>query len=274
MSVRNSIADNFEGYRAKARTGRTMCLTRRRACYRRSGAFGPLFVGPSTLNNCIPCLMGTEAYASRIRDFEQASCLGRSMNVRVQYEEETTEPSDTELLRRMAAGDTVAFTNFYDRRSTLLFSVAMKIVNDVHEAEDILLDSAHVIWEKAPLYNSAFGRPLSWAIVITRNKAIDRLRFLRRNSEAIARIAKETVIDFSTYGGGKPSGAVTSETGRLLRDALISLSADQRLAIELAFFCGLSQSEIATELGQPVGTIKARIRRGMRAMREILEEQL
>ena len=274
MNVRNSIAYNSEGYRAKAQPGRTICLTRRRACFRGGGVFRPPCVDPSTLNSFFPCLMGTEAYASRIGDFERASRLGRSMNVRLQSEEETNEPSDTELLRRMAAGDTVAFTNFYDRCSTLLFSVAMRIVNDVHEAEDILQDSALVIWEKAPLYNSAFGRPLSWAVVITRNKAIDRLRFLRRNSEAIAGIAKETVIDFPTHGDEKPSVAVTSETGTLLRDALISLSADQRLAIELAFFCGLSQSEIATKLGQPLGTIKARIRRGMRAMRGILEEQL
>jgi RNA polymerase sigma-70 factor, ECF subfamily len=274
MSIRNSITYNSEGYRAKAQPGRTICLTRCRGCLRGGGVNGPPCADRSTLNNFVLCLIGTEDYASGIPDFERANRLGRSMNVRLQSEEETNEPSDTELLRRMAAGDTSAFTNFYDRCSTLLFSVAMRIVNDVHEAEDILQDSALVIWEKAPLYNSAFGRPLSWAVVITRNKAIDRLRFLRRNSEAITRIAKETVIDFPTYGAEKPGGAISSETGRLLRETLISLPVDQRLAIELAFFCGLSQSEIATKLGQPLGTIKARIRRGMRAMREILEEQL
>jgi len=182
------------------------------------------------------------------------------------------ESSEIELIGRIAAGDTAAFTEFYDRYATLLFSIVMKLLNDVQEAEDVLQDSARLIWEKAPLYNSALGRPSSWAVVIVRNKAIDLLRSRRRNKEAIARLTEAVSTDSVTQIARMPNEG-RGETGTALRNALICLPAEQRLAIELAFFGGLSQSEIAERLGQPLGTIKARIRRGMLAMREILEDQ-
>jgi RNA polymerase sigma-70 factor (ECF subfamily) len=183
-------------------------------------------------------------------------------------------PSDAKLLQRMAGADQLAFGEFYDRHSTLLFSIAIKVVGDVHEAEEVLQDSARYVWEHAPLYNPALGKPLSWAVVITRNKAIDRLRVLQREGKAVAKIREEAAADFLTCGRSMPSEAISNETDALLRNALASLSADQRLAIELAFFAGLSQTEIAARLDEPLGTIKARIRRGMLTMRQILEEQL
>jgi RNA polymerase sigma-70 factor, ECF subfamily len=143
---------------------------------------------------------------------------------------------DKELMERISEGDTFAFAEFYDRYSALLFSIAAKVVGDLQEAEEVLQDSARLVWERAPLYDATLGKPLSWAVVITRNKAIDRLRTLQRESEAIAKITEQAAADFLTYGR-KPSGQVIdNENCSLLSDALGSLPAEQRMAIELAFF--------------------------------------
>jgi RNA polymerase sigma-70 factor (ECF subfamily) len=172
----------------------------------------------------------------------------------------------------MAEGDTRAFAEFYDRHSALLFSIAVKVLDDAHEAEEVLQDAACLIWEHAPLYDSTLGKPSSWAVVITRNKAVDRLRVLRRSREAIARVSEEAAVDFWPHGRTVPDEAIASETAALLRAALTTLPAEQRQAIELAFFSGLSQSEVAAQLGRPLGTIKAWIRRGMITLRDALEE--
>jgi len=185
---------------------------------------------------------------------------------------QSEETPDTELLSRIAQGDVEAFTEFYDRHSTLLLSIAAKVLRDVHDAEDVLQDTARNIWESAPLYNASLGKPSSWAVVITRNKAIDRLRVLQRKSAAIAKLTEEAEAAFANQRSETPGEITVNETGDLLRGALAALPADQRLAIELAFFTGLSQTEVADQLGQPLGTIKARIRRGMLTMRDILEE--
>jgi len=101
-----------------------------------------------------------------------------------------------------------------------------------------------------------------------------RKRKRARGPAAIAKIAEQAAADFLTHGGKPASEAINSENCTFLRDALTSLPAEQRVAIELAFFTGLSQTQVAAQLGQPLGTIKARIRRGMLAMREALEELL
>ena len=152
--------------------------------------------------------------------------LGTAMNEHLEINAQPDAPLDTELLQRMANGDTLAFAEFYDRYSTLLFSIAIRVLGDVHEAEEVLQDSARLVWEHAPIYNSAMGKPLSWAVVITRNKAIDRLRVLQRKSEAIAKITEEAVADFSTHSRGTSTEAISNETGALLRNALASLPAE------------------------------------------------
>lgn len=200
--------------------------------------------------------------------------LCQAMNDTAELVKRPGETPDAELIRRMAGGGVDAFAEFYDRHSTLLLSIAVKVLRDVHEAEEVLQDAARLVWENAPLYNPSLGKPASWAVVITRNKAIDRLRVLERKSAAINKLIEDAAADFLTQPHRMPGEALANETGDLLRSALAALPAEQRVAIELAFFTGLSQTEIATQLGQPLGTIKARIRRGMLTMRDVLEEQL
>jgi RNA polymerase sigma-70 factor, ECF subfamily len=245
----------------------------------RAGQFSQYYCGSRTNRHARRSYLTRRKASSRkggltIECLTAGRNLGMAMNRRPESFAQPDGPLDIELMERISEGDTLAFAEFYDRYSALLFSIAAKVVGDVQEAEEVLQDSARVVWERAPLYDPTLGKPLSWAVVITRNKAIDRLRTLQRESEAIAKIAEQAAADFLTHGGKPASEAINSENCTFLRDALTSLPAEQRVAIELAFFTGLSQTQVAAQLGQPLGTIKARIRRGMLAMREALEEQL
>lgn len=186
----------------------------------------------------------------------------------------TREPvlSDAELMEDVAQGDVSAFAAFYDRHAPVLFSVALRILDDPHEAEDILQEAAVHLWERAPQYDAAFGKPLSWAIRLTRNQAIDRLRLRLRKSHLHDAAAIEAGFTGETEPAAPPE-AVTSETAVFVKSALKTLPTDQRQAIELAFFSGLTQTQIATRFAAPLGTVKARIRRGMLALRHILERR-
>ncbi len=182
---------------------------------------------------------------------------------------------DVELLRRMANGDTAALGEFYDRHGQTLFALACRIVSDSKEAEDVLQDVFLQIWEKAFTYNPALGRPFSWALALTRNKAIDRFRATqRRRAHFVEESDSETVQDYAAATPSASEKLGAGEQGDLVRTALRALPTEQRRAIELAFFDGLSQTEVAAALNQPLGTIKARIRRGMLKLRSELEQCL
>ena len=183
-----------------------------------------------------------------------------------------TELSDEALFARVAEGDSEAFAAFYDRHETLWYSIAFRILRVEAEAEDIVQEAAVLIWERAPLYKPEQGRPISWAITVLRNKAIDRLRSSRRRGELLERAALE--LDVQTTPGGAQAGGLGGDSVGLVRKSLMHLPLEQRQAIELAFFGGFSQSEVAERLREPLGTIKARIRRGMLAMRDALEGAL
>ncbi|MHA3775396.1 sigma-70 family RNA polymerase sigma factor [Verrucomicrobiota bacterium sgz303538] len=181
---------------------------------------------------------------------------------------------EIQLLQRTGQGDRRAFSDLYDRFSGVLFATAIRILNNQEAAEDVLQDVFLQIWEKAPLYDSSRGKPLTWAITLTRNKAIDRLRALQRRHRLQEQVEKETHL-FDQLDDRSSLDAVDAvEKGHLVRDAITSLPKEQREAIELAFFAGLTQVEIAEQLDEPLGTVKARIRRGMMRLRGALESQL
>ena len=189
--------------------------------------------------------------------------------------ENTTPPDvDLELIERIRSGDRAAFMQFYDRFSPLLFSVAARVLSDRKEAEDVLQEVMLAIWNKSGEYDPALGRLSSWAVVLTRNRALDRLRARTRRLRLIEEVALMT--DGPEDGAGASAGEVIHgrERAEILRSALGELPPDQRTAIELAFFAGLSQSDIATRLTLPLGTVKARIRRGMLRLRERLGAEL
>jgi len=181
-----------------------------------------------------------------------------------------TQDRDVALLRQIAAGDRTAFAEFYDRHSTLMFSVAMKILNDNSEAQDVLQETFLQIWEKAGKFDPKLGKASSWVAIMTRNKAVDKIRASQRRSRladeaatahAIAAEVADTVNE-NLHG---------HEEAKIIQAAIVGLPEEQRHAIELAYFSGLTQDEISKKLNTPLGTIKARIRRGLLKLRDQLE---
>lgn len=187
--------------------------------------------------------------------------------------EQEIKERDIELLRRIANADRTAFAEFYDLYSTLMFSVASKILNDNSDAEDVLQEAFLQIWEKAKNFDPKLGKASSWVATLTRNKAIDRGRASQRRN----RLAEEAGAEFAinTEVAGTANEAVHGhEKAKLIQSAIVELPAEQRRAIELAYFSGLTQHEISEKLVQPLGTIKARIRRGLLNLRNQLEDVL
>lgn len=175
------------------------------------------------------------------------------------------------LLQRVGKGDRESFSELYDRFSNVLFSVALRIVNDREYAQDVLQEVFLQIWEKAPLYDETRGKPLTWAITLTRNRSIDRLRSMQRRHRLSDEVEKESQTDDQFDDRNSHDHLDLAETGALVRKAMSELPKEQREAIELAFFSGFTQSEIAVRMGEPLGTVKARIRRGMLKLRDALE---
>jgi RNA polymerase sigma-70 factor, ECF subfamily len=179
------------------------------------------------------------------------------------------EASDLELMAQVAGRDRAAFGQLYDRYSGLLFSVAMRILRDDKESEDVLQEVFLQIWNKAAAYDRSLGKPLNWFITITRNRCLDRLRALKRSYVHVHELseAAEEEAEWTPNIDG-------AERALAVRGAMQLLPTEQREAIEHAFFGGLTHEQIAERLRQPLGTIKARIRRGMLKLRESLEAQL
>jgi RNA polymerase sigma-70 factor (ECF subfamily) len=206
----------------------------------------------------------------RIFRFYDARPAGNFLYLTKPVNEQEGQDRDIELLRQIAGGDRMAFAEFYDRHSTLMFSVASKILNDATEAEDVLQEVFVQIWEKAGKFNPKLGKASSWAAILVRNRAIDRIRASQRRT----RLAEEAGVEhaITTEVSDTANEAVHGhEKAQLIQSAIVELPAEQRRAIELAYFSGLTQDEISKKLNEPLGTIKARIRRGLLKLRDQLE---
>ena len=177
---------------------------------------------------------------------------------------------DARLLQRMAEGDRAAFGELYDRFSRPLYATALRILNDAKEAEDIVQDTFISLWEKAGDYAVTRGTAFGWAVTLTRNRAIDRVRMRRRRTELLEQAAPEDLGYGGNSGPDSADQASLSEQSTSVRSAVAALPAEQQQALELAFFSGLTQQEIAARLNEPLGTVKARIRRGLLKLRSTL----
>ena len=158
----------------------------------------------------------------------------------------------------------------YDHLGGLLFSTALRILGDANDAEEVIQDVFMQIWEKAPTFDAALGVPVHWLLSITRNRSIDRLRARQRRFRLMNEFEETIPPDpqppaQSVFGGDEIA---------MVRSAVGGLPLEQRQAIEMAFLDGMTHPEIAAVLNQPLGTIKARIRRGMLKLREDLQTYL
>ena len=185
-------------------------------------------------------------------------------------EESTAEETQAQLVRRIAARDLQAMSLFYDQTVTPLFSVALRILGDAGEAEEVIQDAFVQIWEKAPTFDPLLGAAFHWALSITRHRAIDRLRSRQRRARLADQLQETGAADPAPISA-PDLDALDADEATVVRSALGSLPGDQRQAIEMAFFSGLTHPEIAEALDEPLGTIKARIRRGLLKLRECMQ---
>ncbi|HLH57028.1 MAG TPA: sigma-70 family RNA polymerase sigma factor [Verrucomicrobiae bacterium] len=185
-------------------------------------------------------------------------------------EQSSPEEAQSRLLCRIAARDLQAMSDFYDQTAAPLFTLALRILGDAGEAEEVIQDVFVQIWEKATAFDPALGSAFHWALSIARHRAIDRYRSRQRRNRLNEQLQETTPEPDSVRPDSEAAGL---EQAGLVRAALQGLPADQRQAIELAFFRGLTHPQIADLLKEPLGTIKARIRRGLLKLRESFPEK-
>jgi len=178
-----------------------------------------------------------------------------------------TQPQWSALVHRVAGGDETALAQLYDETSQLVCGLALRILGNRDAAEDVVIEVYAQAWRDAKSYEVGRGSPMSWLLTMTRSRAIDVLR-ARRRDQATDPI--ESAAHVHADAPTPEDATADAERHRFVRGALIRLAIEQREAIELAYFAGLSHSEIAMRLGQPLGTVKTRIRLGMTRLRELL----
>ncbi len=188
-------------------------------------------------------------------------------------EDPRVEKEDREWIQRMAAKDAAALDKFYTRYNRIAFSLILRIVGNREDAEDVLTDVFWQVWQQSPRYDSSRGKPIAWVLTIARSRAIDCIRSRNRHQ------SKTDELEASTNPAARPAPTaphgpdafVLADTRQAVREALQTLPEPQRIALEMAYFQGMSHTEIATALGQPLGTVKDRIRNGMLHLRKRLK---
>lgn len=178
-----------------------------------------------------------------------------------------SEKEWVDLIGSVAAGDQRALRALYDRMHRVVFTLAMRITHNRETAEELTLDVFYDVWRRASSYDPAGGTVIGWIMNQARSRSIDRLRFEQRKK----RVNPEPASPLPVTAEGSPYEDIDGgEQSRLLRDALTVLTPDERQAIETAYFAELTYAEVATRLSEPLGTIKTRVRSGLRKLRHAL----
>jgi RNA polymerase sigma-70 factor, ECF subfamily len=185
------------------------------------------------------------------------------------------EADDAELMAGIAAGDVYALERLYDRYSALVFSVSLRVLRDTQLAEDVVQEVFLRLWRQPTSFDPERGRFVSWLMSVTRNRSLDEQRRLSRRSRSESH-DEDAVRDLPGLDrfDDPQLGLEIGEQRAAVRAAMTRLPPAQREVIELAYFSGLTQVEIAERTGDPLGTVKTRIRLGMRKMREAVAEYL
>ena len=181
------------------------------------------------------------------------------------------ESEDEALVRRMAAGDDQALGALYDRWSAVVHGVVSRLLRHPDDVEDVVEETFWQAWRQAARFDRTRGAVQTWLLTIARSRALDRVRAVRRRREEPLEGDDGEVVVQQAADGDPGLDAEASERRRIVVAALAGLPAEQREALELGYFGGLSQTEIAERTGQPLGTVKTRMRLAMQKLRSQLQ---
>ena len=186
-----------------------------------------------------------------------------------------TSERDSALLQRIALKDAAAFAEIHKLYTPLLIYTVNRVLEDYQDTQDIVQEVFVALWQKAHLYEPSKGKPLTWMTTMARNRAIDLVRSRQRRSELNHKFEnqqKATMPEMDEWSSDE--ALVQSERAAMVRRAVSRLTPSQRDAIEQAFFVGRPRKEMAKNGGEPLGTVKARVRRGIKALSAIIEREI
>lgn len=172
------------------------------------------------------------------------------------------EASLRDLIQRIAEGDAHALERLYDNYAQLVFRLALRILRNQADAEEVVQEVFWQVWRTAGRYDPVRGPPEAWVMTLARSRAIDRLRSSARVDGLALEEVPEATEDLAA------GGAQDTELRQMVTNALSGLSKAQRTALELAYYSGLTQTEIAEHTGAPLGTVKTWIRKGLEQLRD------
>jgi RNA polymerase sigma-70 factor (ECF subfamily) len=182
-----------------------------------------------------------------------------------------TSTIDSALIARVLKGDQQAFSQLYDHSNTLLYTLALRILGNHEEAAELLQDVYLEVWRKVARYDVGRGTPVAWLVTLTRSRALDRLRArTARGQQYKDQRDGDAAAQVPDLGPSPLETQADQELRLLVGQAISALPVAQQQAIELAYYEGLSHTEIATRLNQPLGTVKTRIKLGMSKLRDTL----
>jgi RNA polymerase sigma-70 factor (ECF subfamily) len=182
------------------------------------------------------------------------------------------QASDFALMERICGRDPGALEEFYDRHASLVYAICLRVLRDAREAEEVLQEVFLEVWRRVERYDAGRASPRVYLVQVSRSRALDRLRRNRRRSDLGRRALAEADVGADDAACADPlpiDDAIAAQDAQRIRSVLRALPESQRRALMLAFFDGLSHSEIAEALGEPLGTVKTRIRKGLLRMREL-----
>ena len=184
----------------------------------------------------------------------------------------TSQTEDRELLRRVAAGDQAALGELYDRFSGLLLALARRVLGNDQDAEEVLQEVFLQVWNQARRYDPSRSSVSTWLVLITRSRSIDRLRSRQVKDRTLQGLKQENPSTHTSPEG--PGSVLWSERRQRLNSEMSELPAEQRQILQLAFFKGMTQSEIAQSTGIPLGTVKTRTLLAMKKLRRALSDEI
>ncbi len=183
------------------------------------------------------------------------------------------DPTDVELMRGLQAQDPEALSQIYDRYNGILKALILRVIHNEAEAEDLLQEVFLEIWSQAKNFSSKKGKPLGWMVTLARRRAIDGLRKKKAYVRAEERLQAESERQPGAWMQNVTEAAIHSGDARLLMGRVLSsLPEAQRATVELAFFYGMSQREIAANTNTPLGTVKTRLELGLKKIYDALKE--